>query len=221
MFNPEKLLGGLIHSSTRGSRGGLGGLVSGGAALGVLGVAMEAVEHFMNKSHAGTPPQVPGASPPAPGTAPPPPPAMGGSPSAPPPPPIPGSPTPVPPSPVATEAVGNSEAVLLIRTMIAAANADGVIDQAERNNILERLQTVELSPEEHAFIVQELLSPADLETIVGGVASPEMARQVYTVSLMAIEVDTEQERHYMNTLANRLGIDESTVEQIHRSLEPA
>ena len=50
MFNPEKLLGGLIRSSTRGSRGGLGGLVSGGAALGVLGVAMEAVEHFMNQS---------------------------------------------------------------------------------------------------------------------------------------------------------------------------
>ena len=48
MFNPEKLLGGLIRSSTRGSRGGLGGLMSGGAALGVLGVAMEAVEHYMN-----------------------------------------------------------------------------------------------------------------------------------------------------------------------------
>ena len=31
MFNPEKLLGGLIRSSTRGRRGGLGGLVSGGA----------------------------------------------------------------------------------------------------------------------------------------------------------------------------------------------
>ena len=39
MFNPEKLLGGLIRSSTRGSRGGLRGLMSGGAALGVLGVA--------------------------------------------------------------------------------------------------------------------------------------------------------------------------------------
>lgn len=41
MFNPEKLLGGLIRSSTRGRRGGLGGLVSSGAALGALGVAME------------------------------------------------------------------------------------------------------------------------------------------------------------------------------------
>jgi uncharacterized membrane protein YebE (DUF533 family) len=218
MFNPEKLLGGLIRSSTRGSRGGLGGLVSSGAALGALGVAMEAVEHFMNQPQkAAAPPQAPGMPPPMPGSAPPSPPAMGGPPAAPPPPPMPGQPARVPPPP-AVEPAGNLESVLLIRAMIAAANADGVIDASERNNILKQLQSVELSTEEHGFIVQELLSPADLETIVAGVSSPELARQVYTVSLMAMEVDTDKERQYMDTLASRLGLDEATVEQIERSL---
>ena len=220
MFNPEKLLGGLIRSSTRGSRGGLGGLMSGGAALGVLGVAMEAVEHYMNKSQgAGPLPQTPGTPPPMPGSAPPSPPVMERASAAPPPPPMPGKPASVAPPPVADDPAGNPEAVILIQAMIAAANADGVIDQAERDNILKRLQAVDLSPEEHAFVVQELLSPADLETIVGNVNRPELARQVYTVSLMAIEVDTEKERQYMSTLASRLGLDESTVEQIQRSLE--
>lgn len=221
MFNPEKLLGGLIRSSTRGSRGGLGGLVSGGAALGVLGVAMEAVEHYMNKSQGTGPlPQTPGAPPPTPGSAPPAPPAMGRASAAPPPPPMPEKPAPVPPPPVAGGPAGNPEAVILIQAMIAAANADGLIDQAERNNILKRLQAVDLSPEEHAFIVQELLSPADVETIVGSVNRPELARQVYTVSLMAIDVDTEKERRYMTTLASRLGLDESTVDKIQRNLKP-
>ena len=220
MFNPEKLLGGLIRSSTRGSRGGLGGLMSGGAALGVLGVAMEAVEHYMNKSQgAGPLPQTPGTPPPMPGSAPPPPPVMERASAAPPPPPMPGNPASVVPPPVADDTAGNPEAVILIQAMIAAANADGVIDQAERDNILNRLQAVDLSPEEHAFVVQELLSPADLETIVGNVNRPELARQVYTVSLMAIEVDTEKERQYMSTLASRLGLDESTVEQIRLNLE--
>ena len=220
MFNPEKLLGGLIRSSTRGSRGGLGGLMSGGAALGVLGVAMEAVEHYMNKSQgAGPSPQTPGTPPPMPGSAPPAPPAMERASAAPPPPPMPGKPASVVPPPVADDTAGNPEAVILIQAMIAAANADGVIDQAERDNILKRLQAVDLSPEEHAFVVQELLSPADLETIVGNVNRPELARQVYTVSLMAIEVDTEKERQYMSTLASRLGLDESTVEQIRLNLE--
>ena len=222
MFNPEKLLGGLIRSSTRGSRGGLGGLVSSGAALGALGVAMEAVEHFMNQpQQTGTPPQAPGAPPPTPGSAPPSPPVMGGPTAAPPPPPIPGQPARVPPPPTAFEPAGNTESVLLIRAMIAAANADGVIDASERDNILKQLQSVELSAEEHGFIVQELLSPANLETIVAGVTSPELARQVYTVSLMAMEVDTDKERQYMDTLASRLGLDESTVEQIQRSLKLA
>ena len=222
MFNPEKLLGGLIRSSTRGSRGGLGGLMSGGAALGMLGVAMEAVEHFMNNPQgAGAPPQAPGVPPPIPGSSPPSPPVMGSPSGTPPsPPPMPGQPTRVPP-PAAVEPAGNPEAVLLIRAMIAAANADGVIDEAERTNILKQLQTVKLSAEEHGFIVQELLSPAGLETIVRAVNSSDLARQVYTVSLVAMEVDTDKERQYMDTLASRLGLDESTVAQIHRSLEPA
>jgi len=223
MFNPEKLLGGLLRSSTRGSRGGLGGLMSGGAALGALGVAMEAVEHFMNKPpDAGAPPPAPGMPPSTSGSAPPSPPAMGGAPAGPPPPPpMPGKAAPSPPPPVASEPAGNPAAVLLIRAMIAAAHADGVIDEAERNNILKRLQIVDLSPEEHGFIVQELLSPADLDAIVDGVNDPELARQVYTVSLMAIEVDTNKERQYMDSLAGRLGLDPSTVEQIHRRLELA
>jgi uncharacterized membrane protein YebE (DUF533 family) len=36
-----------------------------------------------------------------------------------------------------------------------------------------------------------------------------------------IEVDTERERQYMAILASRLGLDESTVAQIQRSLEGA
>ena len=49
MFNPEKLLGGLLMGGSR-RRSGLGSLVSSGAALGLAGVAMEAMEHFMDKS---------------------------------------------------------------------------------------------------------------------------------------------------------------------------
>lgn len=222
MFNAEKLLGGLIRSSTRGSRGGLGSLLTGGVAMGALGVAMEAMDHYMNKPKtAGAPPQAPGVPPTLPGTMPPPPPGPGGPGAAPPPPPMPGPPAaaPSPPPTKPPEASGKSDAVLLIRAMIAAANADGVIDQAERKQIMQRLQTIELSPEENAFITRELLAPADLDTIVAGVDSAELARQVYTVSLMAIEVDTPAEARYMETLASRLGIDAETVAAINRSLE--
>jgi uncharacterized membrane protein YebE (DUF533 family) len=102
--------------------------------------------------------------------------------------------------------------------MIAAAYADGNIDQKERRQILEKLRAVELTPEEHGFISQELLSPCGLDVILQAVKTPEMAKQVYAVSLMAIEVDTEAERDYIRQLAQGLGLDAVTLQGIHREL---
>jgi uncharacterized membrane protein YebE (DUF533 family) len=224
MFNPEKLLGGLLMGGSR-RRGGLGSLVSGGAALGFAGVALEAVEHFMNKSKvSGSDQHPPGPAsghtvlppkpPPAPGMPSAPPLPSGGTAAAPPPPP---STMPAGPSAIDDSEEGR-DAVLLIRAMIAAANADGVIDQEERNRILGKLETVDLSEQEHSFVVRELLSPADMDNIVTAVTSREMGKQVYMVSLLAIEVDTDAERTYINTLAQRLGLEETDINDIHRKL---
>jgi len=214
VFNPEKLLGGLLMGGSR-RRSGLGSLISSGAALGLAGVAMEAVEHFMDKSKppaaSGSPPSVP-------------PPLQTSAPSQPPP--APGASTPPPPpppsAPIGSESVdateAGQEAVLLIRAMIAAANADGVVDEEERNRILKKLETFDLSGQEHSFIVKELLSPAGLEDIVAQIKSPEMAKMVYTVSLLAIEVDTAAERAYMKTLARQLSLNESDLNDIYRTL---
>jgi uncharacterized membrane protein YebE (DUF533 family) len=224
MFNPEKLLGGLLMGGSR-RRSGLGSLLSSGAALGLAGVAMEAVEHFMDKSKtstSGLPPSGPppiqtsvsSGPPPAPGVATPHPPP-GATVAAPPPPP--------PSASIGSESIdagkASQESILLIRAMIAAANADGVIDGEERSRILKKLETVDLSDQEHSFIVKELLSPAGLEDIVAQVKSSEMAKMVYTVSLLAIEVDTDAERNYMNTLAQQLSLNESDLNDIYRTLK--
>jgi uncharacterized membrane protein YebE (DUF533 family) len=214
MFNPEKLLGGLLRSGMRGR--GAGSLVSSGAALGLLGVAIEAVEHYMNR------PQ--GASQGTP-QAPPPPPRIGSPPGASaggPPPPPPGSrPAPPPMSgaePGNKESAQQTDAVLLIRAMIAAANADGVIDARERGQIMEKLRTVDLSREEHQFIVHELLEPKAMHSIVDAVESADMARQVYAASLLAVAVDTPSEQQYLFDLAEQLGLDAQTVKSIHQQL---
>jgi uncharacterized membrane protein YebE (DUF533 family) len=220
MFNPEKLLGGLLMGGSR-RRGGIASLVSSGAALGLVGVAMEAVEHFMEKSK--TPASVPPPSgqssiqssspmvpPPSHGrlASPPPPPGSAALPPRPP------EATPAtPPSPEA-----GMQAVLMIRAMIAAASADGVIDEAERNRILKKLEAVDLSVQENSFIVKELLSPVGLDQIAAQVDSMETAKNVYTVSLLAIDIDTDAERTYIKTLAQRLGLNESILDEIHGEL---
>ena len=217
MLNPEKILGGLLRGSTR-SRGMFGKLGVGTIGLGLLGVAMEAATHYMGNS--GTQQRSGGLNPSTPHGAPSGPVSPQGGPPLPPP--IPGTPAAgLPPPPPATEirsTEGSREAVLLIRAMIVASNADGAIDEEERGRILERLQGVALTPEEHAFIVHELLSPCDLDGIVNEIKSQETAKQVYTVSLMAIEVDTDAKRQYIKALAQRLCLDDALLEEIHRDL---
>jgi uncharacterized membrane protein YebE (DUF533 family) len=217
MFNPEKLLGGLLQSGMRRKRGGLGSLVSSGAALGLVGVAWEAVEHLMNKSQGATAPSVPPPMAPpsgmgsAPGTRPAPPEPPGGGLAPPPPPPL-----GVKPIPAAQSAKQRpDDAVLLIRAMIAAANADGTIDAKERAAILDKIKSVTLSDEEHQFIVHELLEPQSLQSIVRAVTSPELARQVYLVSVLAIEVDTDEEMDYLQNLAQALQLDPPTIRSLN------
>ena len=214
MFNPEKILGSLLKSGIHGK--GVGALASGGAALGLLGVAMEAVEHYMNRSQTSNtaqgppsgPPPLPGGSstqsgpPPLPGN-------LGGA--APPPP-----PQPLCPSTAPASGTEGHDAVLLIRAMIAAANADGMIDADERAQIMAKLKTAELSPEEHQFIGHELLAPQPMDSIVREVKSPEMARQIYAASLMAITVDTDAERDYLAELAKKLELEPRVVDDIHQ-----
>ncbi len=219
MFNAEKLLGGLLMGSNR--RGSLSRLVSGGVGLGLLGVAMEAAEHFTKKQTSfnptgppSAPPapgrSIPGSPPPIPGAAPPPPPA---------PPPVPETrPSEKNGSGTAHDSKQEKDAVLLIRAMIAAANADGVIDRRERGRVLKRLKALDLSELEHTFIEAELSSPEGLDQIVSQVDSPETADKVYAASLMALDVDTDAERRYLDGLADRLNIAAERRKWIHEKL---
>ncbi len=218
MFNPEKILGGLLSNSL----GGGGKKAKVGMGMGLIGVAMEAFEHFTEKS---SPPKAP----PGPGAGPPPPPAGAGRSSLPPgappafqppsaPPPTPGPLEETEPGASGGASGSDQDAVLLIRAMISAANADGFIDADERGRILDALNQSNLSREEQTFIEQELRSPVDPGSLLHQVKSPEMARRVYTVSLMAITVDTEAEKVYMDNLARLLELDQSTLDDIHEKL---
>lgn len=215
MFNPEKLLGGMLRAGKHGRKLGLGSLVSGGTALGLVGVAIAAVEHYMNKPKSTSKAGVPG-TPPLPSGAT----ASAVAVSAPPPPP-PQNGASLKPAPVQTTGESfepRNDAVLLIRAMIAAANADGFIDADERTHILGKLKEIDLSKEEHEFVVHELLSPKPLQDLVAQVKTAEMAQQVYAASLMAIEVDSKAERDYLRTLSHELKLDNQTLNAIHQQL---
>ncbi len=107
------------------------------------------------------------------------------------------------------------QAMVLIRAMINAAKSDNQIDDTEREKILSRLDG--LSQTELAFIRTELESPLDVDDFIHSVPRG-MEQQVYTVSLMAIDLDTQSEARYLHQLAQGFNLDPQTCNEIHAQL---
>ena len=112
-----------------------------------------------------------------------------------------------------------AQAQIIVRAMINAAKADGQIDEAEVQKIIGRLDDNGLTEEEKNFFLVEARKPMDLQGIIAEAAvSQELAAEVYAASLLAIEVDTPAEQHYLQQLAEGLGLPAEAVAHIHATL---
>jgi len=215
MTDIERMIDGFMRSGLGARRGrrrnrltafgrGRQGLI----VKGLLAIAIAAYDHFRTRqgglgtagTGAGSRPPVP---PPPPPPSPPPPPT-----SAPPPPPLAQPAAPVP-----------GESLLVLRAMIAAAHADGVLDPDERRRILERMAEAGFGAAERQVLERELDAPQSIEAIAAAVHSPVLAAQIYAASLMTLDVDDDRERAYLEALARRLGLSPDLVAGLHSELD--
>ena len=122
-----------------------------------------------------------------------------------------------------TEASANNAdfALILVRAMIAAARADGHIDDAEREAILGKVQLAGLGADAQAFLESELANPVDLDTIIGAAVTESQKVELYTASRIAIEPDTRAERGYLDLLAGRLGLADALIDHIEATVASA
>jgi uncharacterized membrane protein YebE (DUF533 family) len=106
------------------------------------------------------------------------------------------------------------DALLFLRTMVAAAAADGTIDEAERSRIVKGLTEAGIDPDASRWLETEMAAPADVEELAGLIKDPEKAAQVYAAARIAIDPDTIQEREFLNQLAEALDLDPAVRSQI-------
>lgn len=222
MLDPERLLGQMLSGSLGGAlggkshkrhkhrSGGLGGLLGGNTAakaqlgVGLLGIAMAAWEHYSSQpkreaaAMASVPQALASAAPPPP---PPPPTGLAGDATR--------------PAPMLD--MRRQQAVLLIRAMIAAAAADGAIDDAERAAILDRARKLGDDAQTLDFLRAELDAPLGSEELVAQTPR-SLSNEVYAAAALAITIDTEAERAWLSRLAVRLGIDPETRDTLHREI---
>lgn len=115
-------------------------------------------------------------------------------------------------------AMSNSFALTLVQAMIAAARADGYIDDAERARIMEKVKISGLDDEAEAFLARELAEPVDLDVLVAAAQTEEQKVELYTASRLAIDPDNRAERGYLDMLAGRLGLQDALVDHIEATV---
>ncbi|WP_457665412.1 tellurite resistance TerB family protein [Thiolapillus sp.] len=111
----------------------------------------------------------------------------------------------------------NEQATIMIRAMVNAAKADGRVDHEEQRHIIEGLGD-DITPEEVAFVQDELAAPLDVDAFVRSVPKG-MEAQVYLASLMAIDLDTNPEAQYLHHLAQGMGLNPKEVNGLHEQLQ--
>ena len=107
------------------------------------------------------------------------------------------------------------EVYILLKAMIYAAKIDGTVDSSEREKIMEFMGN--MSKVEQMFVEQELQKELYIEEFLKEIPKG-MEKQVYYMSLFAIDIDNEAEQNYLELLSNKLNIPYATVDSIHESL---
>lgn len=227
MFNAEQMLGkmlaGALNSGAHSRKQGLGAslvsqLTSGVGLMTVIGLGVGAFEIL--KGQKGTPVGAPQVPPPiSPSAASGPPPLPSTSTQGPPPVPTPNQISTGDTPEISASSVqqktstagldGPSLAMKMIRTMIAAANADGKIDAEEEAKILEKFREQDLSREEKQVLLQELHNPKDIDELTSDIDGTNVAQTMYSIAALAITIDTDAERQWMDRLAQSLKISPS------------
>jgi uncharacterized membrane protein YebE (DUF533 family) len=103
-------------------------------------------------------------------------------------------------------------AALILRAMVAAVKSDGDLDAAEKQKLMQHLDGA--SREEIAYVNAELERRTSVDDLASQVPQG-MEEQVYLMSLMAIDLDNQNEAQHLDQLAKALALEPREVNALH------
>lgn len=107
------------------------------------------------------------------------------------------------------------DAETLLKVMIAAAKADGHVDQAELATIREQLKTYELGAQLNDLILSEMTKPTTVDEIAALANNDKAAAiEVYLVSKLVAGEANEAEKAYLAQLQQALGLPDALVQGV-------
>ena len=91
----------------------------------------------------------------------------------------------------------------MLAAIVAAAKSDGHFDDRERQMIRDQVNQIG-DAETVEWIQQEIRKPLDISQVAALAVTPEMAADIYLVSLVIIDEQNDREKIYLDTLADQL-----------------
>jgi uncharacterized membrane protein YebE (DUF533 family) len=107
------------------------------------------------------------------------------------------------------------EALRIVRLAISAAYADGSVSDVERTAIVNQAKTAGVAD----IVEAEMQQPRPLAEIVSGISDPAQRATMYVLAYSMVRGDEQPsgaERIYLAQLANLLGIDVATVQDLEQ-----
>lgn len=103
---------------------------------------------------------------------------------------------------------------LIIKAMIAAAKADGHVDNDEMAQIESAIEQSGADQELRELIHQELNKPLDPTQIARLASTPQQATEVYLASLLVVDDQNFMEKAYLQELAKQLQLAPEVIQQL-------
>ncbi|GHX12849.1 tellurite resistance TerB family protein [Vibrio cholerae] len=105
--------------------------------------------------------------------------------------------------------------LIILKAMIAAAKADGHVDEQEMARIQQAIEELGADNQVQQLVEQELRKPLDPAEIARFAQNPAQASELYLASLLIADEQNFMEKAYLNELAKQLGLDAQLVAQLN------
>lgn len=125
------------------------------------------------------------------------------------------------PAAITSDATAGETAHLLLRTMIAAAASDGLIDDQERAAVLSEARRGGLDPEAATWLEVEFANPASVTDLAAAATSPAVSVQTYVAARLAINPDHPDETAFLVDLKQALKLDDALAATIDATVHQA
>ncbi|NKC34358.1 tellurite resistance TerB family protein [Roseomonas sp. BU-1] len=120
--------------------------------------------------------------------------------------------------PAAAASAEDAEPLLLVRTMVAAAQADGVVEAAEREAIAEQLDAAGLSAAERDLVLADFDTPLAPEALAAEAQDPMLRARLYAAAVAGMDDISAPERAWLDRLRQALGLDPQAAATIEEKL---